>query len=263
MYPFEYVRAVDVADAKRQAADADAVYLAGGQTLLGVMKLRLASPAKLVDLGAIAALRGIAKTKDGIRIGALTTHAAVASDTTVRAAIPALADLAGHIGDRQVRNRGTLGGSLANNDPSACYPAAVLGLGAAVHTDRRTIVADDFFLGMFETGLESGELITAVSFPVPDTAAYIKFKQSASRYALVGVFVARFGRAVRVAVTGAGRGVFRCAPLEQALGRDFSPAAARGVRVRADDLNADLHASAEYRAHLISVLAARAVARAG
>ena len=227
------------------------------------MKLRLASPAKLVDLGAIAALRGIAKTKDGIRIGALTTHAAVASDTTVRASIPALADLAGHIGDRQVRNRGTLGGSLANNDPSACYPAAVLGLGAAVHTDRRTIAADDFFLGMFETGLESGELITAVSFPVPDTAAYIKFKQSASRYALVGVFVARFGRAVRVAVTGAGRGVFRCAPLEQALGRDFSPAAARGVRVRADDLNADLHASAEYRAHLISVIAARAVARAG
>jgi aerobic carbon-monoxide dehydrogenase medium subunit len=263
MYPFEYVRAVDVADAKRQAAGADVVYLAGGQTLLGAMKLRLASPAKLVDLAAIATLRGIDKTKDGIRIGALTTHAAVATDATVRAAIPALADLAGHIGDRQVRNRGTLGGSLANNDPAACYPAAVLGLNATVHTDRRTIAADDFFLGMFETGLEPGELITAVSFPIPDASAYVKFKQSASRFALVGVFVARSGRAVRVAVTGAGRGVFRCAPLEQALSRDFSPAGARSVHVRADDLNSDLHASADFRAHLISVLTARAVARAG
>jgi aerobic carbon-monoxide dehydrogenase medium subunit len=262
MYAFDYVLAADVADAKRHAADADAVYIAGGQTLLGAMKLRLASPAKLVDLGAIGALRGIANDKDGLRIGASTTHATVASDATVRSSIPALAELAGHIGDRQVRNRGTLGGSLANNDPAACYPAAVLGLGATVHTDRRAIAADDFFLGMFTTALTPGEIITAASFPIPEAAAYVKFKQSASRFALVGVFVARFKKAVRVAVTGAGRGVFRCAPLEQALGRDFSPQAARGVRVSADDLNADLHASAEYRAHLISVLAARAVARA-
>lgn len=262
MYAFEYVRAADVADAKRQAG-AEAAYLAGGQTLLASMKLRLASPAKLIDLGSIATLRGIDKTKDGIRVGALTTHAAVASDSTVRAALPALADLAGHIGDRQVRNRGTLGGSLANNDPAADYPAAAFGLGATVQTDRRTIPADSFFIGMFETALEPGELMTAVSFPIPDAASYVKFKQPASRFALVGVFVARFKREVRVAVTGAGQsGVFRCAPLEQALTRDFSPQAARGVTIPAAALNSDLHASAEYRAHLISVLAARAVANA-
>ncbi|WP_415840396.1 FAD binding domain-containing protein, partial [Roseateles saccharophilus] len=194
------------------------------------------------------------------RIGAATTHATVAASADVQRAIPALADLAGRIGDRQVRNAGTLGGSLANNDPAACYPAATLALGATVHTQRRTIAADDFFQGLFTTALEEGELITAVSFPVPKAAAWQKFKQPASRFSLVGVFVARFDTGVRVAITGAGPGVFRCAELETALDRDWSPAAARAVKVGADGLNTDLHGTAEYRAALIPELAARAVA---
>jgi aerobic carbon-monoxide dehydrogenase medium subunit len=241
---------------------ADERFLAGGQSLLGAIKLSLAAPAGLIDVRRLPELQGIAVSGPALRIGAATTHAAVAASAEVRKAIPALADLAGRIGDRQVRNAGTLGGSLANNDPAACYPAATLGLGATIHTDRRTIAADDFFQGLFATALQEGELITAVSFPVPKAAGWQKFKQPASRFSLVGVFVARFDAGARVAVTGAGPGVFRCTALEQALGRDWSPAAARAVKVSADGLNTDLHGTAEYRAALIPELAARAVAAA-
>ncbi len=240
----------------------DDKFLAGGQSLLGAIKLGLATPAGLVDVSRLAELQGIAVDGSALRIGAATTHATVAASAVVQRAIPALADLAGRIGDRQVRNRGTLGGSLANNDPAACYPAATLALGATVHTARRQIAADDFFQGLFTTALDEGELITAVSFPLPRAAAWQKFKQPASRFSLVGVFVARFDSGVRVAVTGAGPGVFRCTALEQALGRDWSPAAARAVKVAADGLNTDLHGTADYRAALIPELAARAVAMA-
>lgn len=240
----------------------DDKFLAGGQSLLGAIKLGLATPAGLVDVSRLAELQGIAVDGSALRIGAATTHATVAASAVVQRAIPALADLAGRIGDRQVRNRGTLGGSLANNDPAACYPAATLALGATVHTARRQIAADDFFQGLFTTALDEGELITSVSFPLPRAAAWQKFKQPASRFSLVGVFVARFDSGVRVAVTGAGPGVFRCTALEQALGRDWSPAAARAVKVAADGLNTDLHGTADYRAALIPELAARAVAMA-
>jgi carbon-monoxide dehydrogenase medium subunit len=195
-----------------------------------------------------------------VKIGAMTTHAAVAASAEVAKAIPALADLAGRIGDRQVRNRGTLGGSLANNDPAACYPAAVLALSATIHTNRRTIAADDFFRGLYETALHEGELITAVSFPVPEKAAWQKFKQPASRFSLVGVFVSKGSAGVRVAVTGAGPCVFRAGALEARLAAGWSAAALQGATVSADGLNSDLHGSAEYRAALIPVLAARAVA---
>ena len=241
---------------------ADDKFLAGGQSLLGAIKLGLAAPEGLVDVRRLPELQGISVDGKTVRIGAATTHATVAASADVRKAIPALADLAGRIGDRQVRNVGTLGGSLANNDPAACYPAAVLGLGATIHTSSRTIAADDFFQGLFTTALQDGELITAVSFPIPKTAAWQKFKQPASRFSLVGVFVARFDTGVRVAVTGAGPGVFRSAELEQALGRDWSAAAARAVKVSADGLNSDLHGTPEYRAALIPELAARAVASA-
>jgi aerobic carbon-monoxide dehydrogenase medium subunit len=261
MYQFEYVKASSVQDATAQAGE-DIVYLGGGQSLLGAMRLRLAAPEKLIDIGGIAELKGVEHDGGAVNVGAMTTHAAVAADGTVRQHIPALADLAGGIGDRQVRNVGTIGGSLANNDPAADYPAGVLGLGATVVTNQRRIEADDFFTGMYETALQPGELIVQVSFPVPKTAAYIKFKQEASRYALVGVFVARFDDGVRVAVTGAGPGVFRCEPLEQALSGDFSADAARKVTVSPGDLTGDIHAAADYRAHLIPVLAARAVAKA-
>jgi carbon-monoxide dehydrogenase medium subunit len=237
-------------------------FLAGGQSLLGAIKLGLAAPAGLVDVRRLAELQGITVDGQAVRIGAATTHATVAASSDVRRAIPALADLAGRIGDRQVRNVGTLGGSLANNDPAACYPAATLGLGATVHTSSRSIAADDFFQGLFTTALQDGELITAVSFPIPKAAAWQKFKQPASRFSLVGVFVARFDTGVRVAVTGAGPGVFRCSELEQALARDWSAAAARAVKVGADGLNSDLHGTAAYRAALIPELAARAVAAA-
>lgn len=262
MYQFEYVQASSIQDATSQAGE-EALFLGGGQTLLGAMRLRLASPEKLVDIGKIADLRGIKNSGDTVTIGATTTHATVAADETVARQIPALAHLAGGIGDRQVRNVGTIGGSIAANDPASCYPAGVLGLGATVVTDQRRIKADDFFTGMYETALKPGELILQVSFPVPKSAAYIKFKQEASRYALVGVFVAQLDDGVRVAVTGAGAdGVFRCEPLEQALSSDFSADAARKVTVSPDDLMSDIHAAADYRAHLIPVLAARAVAKA-
>lgn len=254
-----YQAASSVATARLGADDK---FLAGGQSLLAAIKLGLAAPEGLVDVRRLPELQGIAVDGKTVRIGAATTHAAVAASSDVRRAIPALADLAGRIGDRQVRNVGTLGGSLANNDPAACYPAATLGLGATIHTSGRVISADDFFQGLFSTALQDGELITAVSFPIPKTAAWQKFKQPASRFSLVGVFVARFDAGVRVAVTGAGPGVFRCTELETALGRDWSPAAARAVKLGSDGLNGDLHGSAAYRAALIPELAARAVGAA-
>ncbi|RCW72947.1 FAD binding domain-containing protein [Pseudorhodoferax soli] len=261
MYAFTIERPASAADAAKLAAGG-ARPLAGGQTLLASMKLRLADPGQLVDLGGIADLTGIKKEGDTVVIGAMTRHLAVANSAEVQAAIPALADLAAHIGDRQVRAMGTLGGSVANNDPSACYPSAVLALGATVITTQREIAADDFFTGMFSTALEEGELITAIRFPIPKRAAYLKFKQAASRFALVGVFVAQFDSGVRVAVTGAATSVFRHADLEAALNKSFTPEAAAAVKIDATDLNADIHASAAYRANLISVQTQRAVAKA-
>jgi carbon-monoxide dehydrogenase medium subunit len=236
--------------------------LAGGQSVLPSMRLGLLAPTGWIDLAGIAELQGICLDGGNVVIGAMTTHAAVAASKDVQAKIPALAHLAGGIGDRAVRNRGTLGGSLANNDPAACYPAAVLALGATVQTDRRRIAADDFFKGLYETALAPGELITAVHFPLPQKAAYLKFKQPASRFALVGVFVARTANGVRVAITGAGPGVFRVPELESRLTANFTPAACDGATIDASGLNTDLHASAEYRAHLIPVLTRRAVAAA-
>ena len=263
MYAFELTRAKTVAEAAAALAKSGGKALAGGQSLIGAMKLRLAQPGTLVDLSGIAELKGIKKEGDAIVIGAMTRHAEVAASAVVKSALPALAALAEGIGDRQVRNMGTLGGSLANNDPAACYPAAVLALGATVHTNKRKIGADDFFKGMFETALAEGELITAVSFPIPEKAAYVKFPNPASRFALVGVFVAKTGRGVRVAVTGAASAVFRAKALEDALGKSFTADAAKSVKMSATGMNADLHGSPEYRAHLISVVAARAVAAAG
>lgn len=261
-YSFDYERASDAkAAVAALTADADAKYLAGGQSLLPTMRLRLAQPTKLIDVTRIAALKEIRVDAATVTIGAAACHADVAEHAEVRRVLPTLAELAGDIGDRQVRARGTLGGSLANDDPAADYPAAVLALGAAIVTDRRRIAADDFFLGMYETALEPSELILAVEFPVPQKSAYEKFRNPASHFALVGVFVAQRADGVRVAVTGAAPSVFRATELETALTANFSSAAARGVTIAPDELNTDLHASSEYRAHLIPVLAARAVER--
>lgn len=257
---FAYQQAASVADAAKAAVLADAKIIAGGQSLLGAIKLGLAAPESLIDLSQLADLKGIKLEGGQLVIGAMTTHAEVAASPVVQQAIPALADLAGRIGDRQVRNRGTIGGSLANNDPAACYPAAVLALGATVHTDRRRIAADDFFLGLYETALAEGEIITSVSFPPPEKAGWQKFKQPASRFSLVGVFVAKTAGGARVAVTGAGASVFRASALEAALSASWTQAATAGVTVSADGLNTDLHGSAAYRAALIPVLAGRAVA---
>jgi len=259
MQAFTYLQPASVADAVRAAGGDNAKIVAGGQSLLPSMRLGLAAPDSLVDLAQVPGLKGITVAGGVVKVGAMTTHAEVAASAEVQQAIPALADLAGRIGDRQVRNRGTLGGSLANNDPAACYPAAVLGLGATVHTNQRDIAADDFFLGLYTTALAEDELITAVSFPVPEKAGWQKFKQPASRFSLVGVFVSNGPQGVRVAVTGAGPGVFRSAPLEQALSASWSAAACAAVSVPADELNTDLHGSAEYRAAMIPVLAGRAV----
>ena len=261
MYAFTLERPATLADAKRLAA-AGAKPLAGGQTLLASMKLRLSSPEQLADLSGIKELVGICHEGNAFVIGAMTRHIDVANHAELKAAIPALADLAGNIGDRQVRAMGTLGGSVANNDPSACYPSAVMALGATIHTTSRKIAADDFFHGMFATALNEGELITAISFPIPKRAAYMKFKQSASRFAMVGVFVAQFDAGVRVAVTGAASCVFRVPAIEKALAANFSPDAVPADTVKASDLNADLHGSAEYRAHLITVMTKRAVTQA-
>jgi len=263
MTPFVFHRPASVASAVQlRSAQPDGSYLAGGQSLLPAMKLGLAGPSDLIDLSLLPGAQGIALDGGSLRIGAMTPHAVVSASGEVLKHIPALACLASGIGDPAVRTRGTLGGSLANNDPAACWPAAVLGLGATVHTDRRQIATDDFFLGLYETALQPGELITAVSFPLPKRAAYVKFKQPASRFALVGVFVSDGPQGVRVAVTGAGPSVFRARALEAALAKGFTAQALDSIQLPADDLNNDLHGSAAYRAHLIGVLAKRAVAQA-
>jgi len=263
MYDFAYQKPTSVADAvKALAADAEAKPLAGGMTLIPVLKQRLNRPSLLVDL-AKTGLAGITAGTGSVRIGAMTTHATVAASADVKRILPALAALAGGIGDEAVRHRGTIGGSLANNDPAADYPAAVLALGATIHTNKRAIAADDFFQGMFTTALGTDEIITAVEFPAPERANYQKFRNPASRYATVGVFVAKFANGVRVAITGAGQGgVFRHTGMEQALTANFSADAIKTVTTKPDDLNSDIHASAEYRAHLIGVMTRRAVAAA-
>ncbi len=267
MNEFGWHRAASVAEAVSRVREAsDGRFLAGGQSLLPAMKSGLATPTDLVDVMRIDGLAGIGM--DGgaaatLRVGATSTHADVAGSGVVSTCIPALADLAERIGDPAVRARGTLGGSVANNDPAACYPAALVGLGATIHTDRRTIAADDFFVGMYRTALENAELITAIRFPVPRRAGWAKFAQPASRFSLVGVFVSQHADgAVRVAVTGAAPCVFRCAALEAALSAEWSTAACARVHLDDRGLNSDMHASARYRAHLIPVIAARAVARA-
>ena len=261
MYSFDYQRPADRAAAVA-AIQGDARYLAGGQSLVQAMRLRLSSSERLVDLGGIAELKGIKVDAGSVTIAAMTTHAEVAASAAVQKAIPALAELAGGIGDPMVRNMGTIGGSIANADPAACYPAAVLGLGATIQTNKRSIAADAFFLGLYDTALQPGELITAVSFPIPQKAGYAKFKQPASRFALVGVFVSQGAGGVRVAVTGAKSCVFRVKAIEDALTASFTPDAAKAVKVPATDINADLHGSAAYRAAMISVMASRAVAAA-
>jgi len=263
MYEFEYHNPKSLDEAAKIFSQADdPQFIAGGQTLLPVLKQRLAMPSDLIDLGGIDDLKGISLDGGTLTIGAMTCHAEVAASDTVRKAIPALVHLAQEIGDPAVRNRGTLGGSISNNDPAADYPGALVGLGATVHTSAREIPADDFFTGLFETALDEGEVVTKVSFPVPEKAAYAKFHQPASRFALVGVFAALAGDGPRVAVTGAGPCVFRAGEFEKALGKSFSGDALDGVAISADGLNTDLHASAEYRAHLAGVLARRAVSAA-
>ncbi len=264
MQNFGFQKPRDLAAAVAAAKKApEGKYLGGGQSLLPVMKLGLAAPSELIALSGLAELKGVRVEGKELVIGAGTTHAEVAASAEVKKAIPALADLAGHIGDPQVRNRGTLGGSLAHDDPSADYPAAVLALGATVVTDRRRIAADAFFQGMFQTALAPDEVITAVRFPLPEKAAYAKFPHPASKFALVGVFVARGAGGVRVAVTGAGPSVHRSAPLEKALAARFAPEALAGVAVPAGGLQNDPFGSAEYRAHLVAVMARRAVAACG
>jgi aerobic carbon-monoxide dehydrogenase medium subunit len=264
MYGFTLHRPSTVRQAASLLAKSeDAKLLAGGQTLIPTMKQRLASPASVVDLSLIDGLSGIELRGRSIVIGAMTRHAEVADSPVVQENLPALADLAGEIGDPHVRNMGTIGGSLANNDPNADYPAAALGLGATIVTNKRRIPADEFFTGMFETALAGDEIITKVMFPLPKKAAYVKFPNPASRYALVGVFVSKRGRDIRVAVTGAGgNGVFRVSSFEEALQRRFGPKSLDGLSVPATGLNSDIHGSAEYRAHLVGVLARRAVAAA-
>lgn len=258
MYQFEYARAQSVDQAATMVADG-AQLLAGGQTLLASMKQRLTQPETLVDMSALADLTGICEDGDGLIIGAMTRHQQVAIDTLITQKIPALAHLAGGIGDKQVRAMGTIGGSVANNDPAACYPSGVLALNATIKTNRREIAADDFFQGLYATALEPDEIITAIRFPIAKRTAYAKFKQPASRYALVGVFVAQTTTGVRVAITGAGNGVFRHAGLESALTADFRPEAIKDVVVDDRELSGDLHASAAYRAHLIKIQTRKAV----
>jgi aerobic carbon-monoxide dehydrogenase medium subunit len=261
--PFSYFRANSIVAARAHfEAASDARYLAGGQTLLPIMKQRLASPSVVIALAGIKELRGIERERATISIGAMTRHADVAGSEEIRRTLPALAVLAGAIGDPHVRNRGTIGGSLANSDPAADYPAAVLGLGATIHTDRRTIAAGEFFVGLFTTVLEPGELITRVAFPIPEIAGYAKFPNPASRYAVVGVMVSRGVEGVRVAVAGAGSHVFRVAEMEAALARSFTSDAVSAIKHPADGLNRDRYASAAYRAHLITVMTKRSVAAA-
>jgi aerobic carbon-monoxide dehydrogenase medium subunit len=263
MYAFEYHRPTTVADAVSLLQGAsDGRFLAGGHTLLPTLKQRLAQPSDLIDLAAIAELKGIRQEGGRLVIGATTTHAEVAGSEAVRSTIPALAHLAEHIGDAQVRNRGTIGGSIANNDPAADYPAAVVGLNATVRTNKREIGADDFFTGMFDTALADDEIILSVSFPKPTKAGYMKFPNPASRYAIVGVMVAATSGGVRVAVTGAAPCVYRLPEFERALASNFSADAIKDLGISPNGLNGDIHASAEYRAHLVGVMARRAVAAA-
>ncbi len=263
MYDFQYIRPASVADAVKALTQEDAQALSGGQTLLPTLKQRLGHPTALVDLTAIKDLAGISVSGDSVTIKGATTHATVARSAEVLRAIPALAHLASHIGDPAVRNRGTIGGSVANNDPAACYPSAVLGLGATVITNAREIAADDYFQGMFTTALEEGEIITAIRFPIPQKASYQKFVQPASRFALTGVFVAKFANGVRVAVTGASEsGVFRWSEAEAALSANWSADAVDGLSVSADGMIGDIHGSPEYRAHIVKVMTKRAVAAA-
>lgn len=266
MYETQYHRAKDIADAANVFSGAsDARYLAGGQTLLPTMKQRLAAPSDVIDLKHVADLKGISGGKEMVTIGATTTHAEVAASDDVRKAIPALAALASGIGDPAVRHRGTIGGSLANHDPAADYPAAVLGLGATVHTNKRTLPAEEYFAGLFTTALEDGEIVTKVAFPVPEKADYKKFPNPASLYAMAGVFVARMkDGSIRVAVTGAGNnGVFRATAIEEALSSNWSPDAVAGIEIDPETMLSDLHGSAEYRANLVKVMAKRAVAAIG
>ena len=259
MQAFNYHRPSTLKDAAALSTGADAKLLAGGQSLVQAMKLGLSSTADVVDLGALKDLAAIASDGNVVTIGAMARHADVAESSHVRQAIPALAQLAAAIGDRQVRNLGTLGGSIANNDPAADYPAAVLALGAGVVTTEGEHEADKFFRGLFETALKPGEIITSVRFPVPARAGYAKFRHPASRFALVGVFVAETAGGVRVAVTGAGACVFRVPDMEQALAARFAPESLANIAVKADGLNSDIHAAADYRAHLVTVMAKRAV----
>ena len=262
-YSFTYKRAKSVDEAVALlAASPDGKLLAGGQTLIAAMKMRLANPSDLIDISAIRELNYIRASAGAVAIGAATTHFEVSTSKDVAKAIPALAHVASVIGDPAVRHKGTLGGSVANNDPAADYPAAVLGLGATIRTNRRAIAADDFFQGMFTTALEEGEIVTEISFPAPGKAAYKKFANPASRYAMAGVFVAKFADHVRVAVTGAGPCVFRVPEMEAALAKSFTPDAVATIAVSVDGLNSDIHGSAEYRANLVTVLAKRAVAEA-
>jgi len=264
MYAFTYHRPASARQAAGLLAKKEeAKILAGGHTLLPTMKQRLASPSALIDLGACADLKGIARKGRTVVIGAMSTHAEVAESAIVQEAIPALAYLASHIGDPHVRHRGTIGGSVANNDPAADYPAACLALGATIVTNQRKITADDFFTGLYETALEEGEIITKVIFPLVSKAGYAKFRNPASRYALVGVFVAKRGSDIRVAVTGAGEGgVFRWPEAEEALKARFAPKSLEGLKHTPDGINGDIHADAEYRAHLIGVMTKHAVAQA-
>jgi carbon-monoxide dehydrogenase medium subunit len=262
-YSFAYKKAKTVAEAEALLkASSEAKVLAGGQTLIATMKMRLAQPSELIDISQIKELQFIRKDGNSLVIGAGTKHADVATSADVRKAIPALADLAGMIGDPAVRHMGTLGGSVANNDPAADYPAALVALNATIKTNKRSIGADAFFTGMFSTALDDGEIITEVAFPIPERAAYMKFPNPASRYAMAGVFVAKTKDGVRVAVTGAGPCVFRQPAMEAALAKSFSADAIKGIAVDASNLNSDIHASAEYRAHLTGVMAKRAVAAA-
>jgi carbon-monoxide dehydrogenase medium subunit len=262
VYALTYRRATSVAEAADLLAkNPDAKLLAGGMTLIPTLKQRLAAPSMLVDISGIAELRKIDKVGDKLVIGAGVRHVEVANSDVVKAAIPALALLAKGIGDPQVRNQGTMGGSVSNNDPAADYPSAVLGLGATIVTNKRQIAADDFFKGTFETALGEGEIVTRFEFPIPQKAAYMKFPHPASGYAMTGVFIAKVAGGVRVAVTGAAPGVYRWKEAEAALAKDLSAKAIEPLAVSAEGLNADLHAPAEYRANLVKVMATRAAAQ--
>lgn len=264
MYAFTFHRPTTVRQAVNLLAkNEDAKLLAGGHSLVPVLKQRLASPSMLIDMSKIEGLTGVELKGRSVVVGAMTRHADVANSPVMREAIPALAEVPGSIGDPHVRHMGTIGGSIANNDPNADYPAACLGLGATIITSKRRILADEFFQGLFETALETDEIITKVQFPIPKKAAYVKFKHPASGFALVGVFVSKRGSEIRVAVTGAGsNGVFRLPEFEEALKKRFSPKSLEGLTVSPDEMSSDIHAGAEYRAHLVGVMARRAVAAA-